>query len=482
MRRSLPPLLLALALAGCAHVPADTAPPAAPDFARAQHAATIKLAREGWPEARWWSAFHDTQLDALIAQALAGNPTLAVAQARLAVAGAALRAEQASGGGALGLDAGLNRQRYSGNGLFPEPIGGNFYNDASVQIRAAYDFDWWGKQRALVAAALGEVNASRADYSVAEKTLAGAVAHSYFKLQAVLARIDNVHARQALLAELTAARAARVRQGLATIDEQRGAERELALLGEEESRLATLAAREREALRALSAGGSEAAPVATHRLPDVEPALPAQLGMELLARRPDLQAARWRVEASLGRIDASRAAFYPDINLAGAVGLDAVSLSRLLQANSLTMLAGATLRMPLFDSSRLNIRIEQARLQRNALMADYNRRVLDAVRDVAEEGATLQGIGRQVAANGATRKASAALLDATQKRFAHQLGDRPSLLQAKLEMLRQDDSALQLRDAALQTQLALIDALGGGYRQDPQQTASTNSSHRTIAQ
>jgi multidrug efflux system outer membrane protein len=188
-----------------------------------------------------------------------------------------------------------------------------------------------------------------------------------------------------------------------------------------------------------------------------------------------LQAARWRVEASLGQIEASRAAFYPDLNLNGAIGLDAVSLSRLLQANSLTMLIGGGLRLPLFDSARLNAQLEQTRLKRNELIADYNRRLINAVRDVAEEGATLQGIGRQIEAHVATRKVSGELLANARARFDHALADRATLLQAQLEVARQDDGALQLRDAALQTQIALIDALGGGYNNAPQQAAASLS-------
>lgn len=469
--------LLALALAGCAHVPADTSVPAQPDFARAQHAASIKLAGEGWPEARWWSDYHDAQLDQLVAQALKGSPTLAVAQARVMAARAALGSDQASGGAQAGVAVGVNRQRYSGNGLFPAPIGGNFYNDASVQLTAGYDFDWWGKHRAQVAAALGEVNARQADYSQAEKTLAALVAQSYFRLQALWARLDNAQARQALQRDLVADKAARIAHGLANIDEQRNAERELAVLGEQAASLATQAGREREALRALVGAGSDAlGELAARPLPAGSPALPRQLGLELLARRPDLQAARWRVEASLGRVAAARAAFYPDLNLVGAFGLDAISIGKLLRTASRTMLVGSALELPLFDSGRLGAQLDLARSQRNELIAEYNQLVLDAVRDVAAEGATLQGIEQQAAAHAATRNASAALLATANARFARELADRATLLHAKLALLQQDDVGLQLQDTALQAQVALTTALGGGYRADPVQSAAAPSS------
>ena len=77
--------------------------------------------------------------------------------------------------------AASNRQRYSANGLFPPPIGGSYYTESTLQLVATYDFDWWGKRRAAIAASLGELNASRAEYAQAEQTLAAAIAQSYFQ-------------------------------------------------------------------------------------------------------------------------------------------------------------------------------------------------------------------------------------------------------------------------------------------------------------
>jgi multidrug efflux system outer membrane protein len=462
-------LLLAL-LAACAHVPTDTARPALPDFANAQHAASIHLARDNWPEARWWTRYHDAQLDALIERALRDSPSLAVAAERVAGARAALGVAQSAGGASLNLDAGLNRQRYSGNGLFPAPIGGAFYNDAAVQVKAGYDFDWWGKHRSAVAAAVGEVNARQAETAQAERTLAAAVAQSYFRWQLLTARASATRAMAAIQTDIVGDRAKKVARGLTTIDEQRIAERDLGALREQALGLDAQAGREREALRALVGGNGADSSAELALTPQPVAAgiagLPSTLGIALLARRPDLQAARWQVEATLGRVAASQAAFYPDINLAGAFGLDAVSLGRLLRPISRTMLIGSTLELPLFDSARLSADLGVARAARNAAIADYNAAVARAVAEVAEEGATVQGLERESAAHAATRAASAALVASSERREKAGLGDRASVLVARQSLLRQDDIALQQQDAALQAEVALIKALGGGYEAD----------------
>jgi multidrug efflux system outer membrane protein len=468
--------VLALTLAGCIHIPADTSPARTPDFARAQHAAAIALARDAWPAQDWWREYQEPQLDDLIQRALQDSPSLAVAQARVATARAALRSEEAAGGAQVGIGASLNRQRYSATGLFPEPIGGSWFNDSTVQVKASYDFDWWGRHRAQVAAVLGEANARQAEAAQAAQTLAAAVAQAYFRLQMLWAREENVAEQVKVQRDVLSGRQQRLKQGLINVDNLRAAEQDLATLNQQSRAFATQAAREREALRALVGADGENFPNLSRRPPatEVQGALPGKLGIELLARRPDLQAARWRVEAALGSTRAAEAAFYPDLNLAASAGLNSVSLSRLLQYASRTGLVGAALSLPIFDSGRLEAGLGEARAQRDEMIADYNQSVLYAVRDVAEEAATLQGIAEQRRAQLDAFKAASQLEANAQARLRAGLADSASVLQARLALLRQRDSGVQLLDAQLQTQVALVKALGGGYRADAAQVAANN--------
>jgi multidrug efflux system outer membrane protein len=457
--------MLAL-LAGCIAVPADTNKPAGIDLAaRARHAPGITLPADAWPAEQWWLTYNDPQLNALVARALKDNPGLATVAARVASARAIVTAERAGEGAQVGLALGANRQRYSSNGFFPPPIGGEYFNDLNVQVRAAYDVDWWGRHRAQIAAALGEANARQAEASQAAQAIAAGVVQSYFRLQMLWAREDNVNALAAVQREVVAGRKARIAHGLAASEQLSGAELDLGVLEEQAARLATQAQREREVLRALAGGDAQLLTdlVRSKPAPGAN-TLPRELGMELLARRPDLQAARWRVEAQLGRVAASEAAFRPDINLAGAFGLDAISLGKLLRWPSRTPLIGATLDLPLFDSGRLKAQLDIARGQRNELVDEYNEAVLAAVREVAEEGATLQGLDKEARAHRLALESSRKLLDSAEARMQRGLLERAGVLQAKMTLLRQQDTDLQLLDARLQTQVALAKALGGGYR------------------
>jgi multidrug efflux system outer membrane protein len=473
-KKTAPLLAMLLAMAGCAHVTPDLHPLTQRDIAGAELASGIKLAREGWPQAQWWTAYHDEQLNALIKQALASGPTLEVAAAQIGTASSTLQRTAADVGVDISAYANANRQRYSGTGLFPAPIGGTWFTAETLRLDARYNFDWWGKNRAQVAAAVGELTAGRAAYAQAEQALAAAVAQSYFRLQGAWARLANAEQLATAQTALAQDKAKRIARGLANADEQRGAELELNLIRKRQAELRADIGREREALRALVGADSSAlADLKPQPLSATPHALPARLGIELLARRPDLQAARWKLEASLSRIDAAKAAFYPDVNLTGSIGLDTVKLENLLQAASRTLYVGPTLTLPLFDSRRLDAQLDSARAGRNERIAEYNQAVIDAVRDVAQDGVQLQGIEQQIAQQAEATGLARAQMASAQARLDHGLADRGSVLNAQLALLRQRDADLYLQQVQLLAEVALTNALGGGYHEEvPLATAS----------
>jgi multidrug efflux system outer membrane protein len=151
-------------------------------------------------------------------------------------------------------------------------------------------------------------------------------------------------------------------------------------------------------------------------------------------------------------------------------------MSKLLQYASRTMLVGAALELPLFDSGRLEAGLGVARAERDEVLADYHQSVLNAVRDVAQEGVTLQGIERQQRAHAQARQASSQLAANAERRLKRGLADRSAVLAARIAVLRQQDVELQLQDTQLQTQVALVKALGGGYRAAPAQVAAVPAS------
>ncbi|MET3137106.1 multidrug efflux system outer membrane protein [Undibacterium sp. GrIS 1.2] len=461
-------LALMLAIAGCASIPPDQNLFPQKDIASAQLASDIKLASEGWPDKQWWMQYGDAQLNRLIAQALTNSPSLGTTAARIGSANAALKINSADLAPEINFNGQETRQRYSSNGLFPKPIGGSYYTETILQVQARYDFDWWGKHRAQIVAAVGEVNARRADYAQAELTLATAITQSYFNLQSQWALLASMQKSVAKQSDIVADKAKRVQHGLATADDQRMADAELSRMNGQIAQIEAQIGGEREALRALIGGDSTAlADLKPQELHDISHALPAKLGMDLLARRPDLQASRWRVEASLSRVEASQAAFYPDINLTGSLGLDSLSLDDLLKFASRTLYIGPTISLPLFDSERIQAQLGASRSQRNEVIADYNQSVFIAVRDVAQQAINVRGIDSKLQQQQKIVQTNAEMLRSAQAKLKRGLAERGTVISAELALLRQQDDMLQLKNQQLQAEVSLIKALGGGYLADP---------------
>ena len=458
-------LSVSLALAGCASIPPDTQQLPQQDLAKVQLAADIHLASEGWPAAQWWRQFQDEQLNQLIENALSASPSLEVANARIGSALSAFHAQHAQRGPSIDASANANRQRYSGNGLMPAPIGGNYYNEVTVGVQAHYDLDWWGKHKAQIAASLGEVNARRAEYAMAEQMLAAEIARHYFSMQNGWARMDNLHALVQLQQQLVVDKEKRIANGLGVSDDHLSAQTRLSLLQQQIALLETQIVTEREALRALLGADSTALtslqPKQAQALPH---ALPGKLGMELLARRPDLQAARWRVQAAMSKIEAVQASFYPDIDLGASFGLDAIKLGKLLQSGSRTLFIGPALSLPLFDSGRLQAQLGGARSERKELIADYNQNVFNVVRDVAQAGAKVQGVENQLRLQQENLRASVAQLRNANARLKQGLADRATQLNAEMTVRGQVDLGMQLQHQRQDAEIGLTVALGGGYR------------------
>ena len=132
--------------------------------------------------ATWWRDFGDEQLNQLIQEALASNPSLKIVQARLVRAKAGAEITEAASGPQLGVGVDATRQLFTANGMIPKPLAGAIYDTATVQLTGSYELDFFGKNRAALNAALGQARAAQADADAARMLLASNVARSYFQL------------------------------------------------------------------------------------------------------------------------------------------------------------------------------------------------------------------------------------------------------------------------------------------------------------
>jgi len=461
------------ALSGCALIRSDSAPHSQLQPAQIKLAGDIHLASQGWPQAQWWRQYNDPQLNALIEKALSGSHTLA--EAKLREEKAQSQAELLEGGSKLQMAAlgMINRQRVSANG-FLSPYAedaprlgmtGPFYTEATVGLAAGLDLDLWGAHRSAVAAAIGAQNAALAETAAVELALSVGVAQLYYSMQASYQMLDLLQQTRDVINYAVEAHQSKVAQGLEAKVPYHGARAQRLAVDKQIAAVNGQIKETRESLRALIGADNNGLPtVAPVALPQVQTGIPATLSYDLLARRPDLQAMRWYVQASLDQVDAARAQFYPSFDLKMFFGLDALHVDELFKGASRQINFIPGLRLPLFDGGRLNANLKNSRASSNMLIERYNQSVLNAVRDVAINGTRLQTLNEERAMQAERVDAMRYTQSAAEAAFNRGLGSRLQATEARLPVLAEQMSLLVLDSQRVIQSVQLIKSLGGGYQ------------------
>ncbi len=453
-------LSAALLLAGCAS-PGEPPPARALRDAQAQGATGTATP---WPAARWWSVYGDAGLDRLVDQALGGQPSLQATQARLQQARAAVDVAGAARQPQLTGAVDLSHQRFTENGLIPPPLAGATRWNNSAQVNASWEIDLFGRQRATLAAAIGQLRAAQADTQAARVLLAGNVAAGYFNLARLVETREVAAQSQKQREQVLALVRQRITAGLDTRVELRQAEGLIAQSRVEMESLDEAIARARHALAELAGQGPQALDALSPTLAAVQPRpVPAALPADLLGRRADLVAQRWRVEAATRDVAVARAQFYPNVNLVAFAGLSSLGLNNLIDAGSLTYGAGPAVRLPLFDGGRLRANLGARQAEVDAAVEAYNGALLRALREVADELASLQSLDRQQQAQDEATAAADAAYDLALQRYQAGLGNFLTVLTAQTNVLAQRRAGTDLKGRHLASEVALARALGGGY-------------------
>jgi len=356
---------VALVLPGCAAVP-NLSPKPAPRAAQSYEAGRtlagatpVPASVAAWPDGDWWQSYGDPQLTQLIEEGIATAPDLAAAVARLRQAdgyrqqaGAALLPTADAGGQIQGV-----KQSYN-NGI-PAAFVPHGWNDTGrATLDFSLDLDLWGKNRANLRAAPSDAEAARLDVAQTRLLLSPNIAGAYADLARLYAERDI--ADQALRIQMDTAGLVsdRVRNGLDTEGQRRQAAAQVPAARADLAALDEQIAIDRRDLAALiGAGPDRGLAIVRPKLAALAPlALPPAAGIDLVGRRPDIVAARARVEAAAQRIRAAKAAYYPDISLSALLGFQALSIPNLASGNLIYATAGPAISLPLFDSGKREVR------------------------------------------------------------------------------------------------------------------------------
>lgn len=419
-------------------------------------------------QAQWWQQFGHAELDRWVALALQDHPGVAAARARFAQAGALAQAQQAGAGLQAGLGVDLARQHYTENGLIPAPVAGHAYSSGTVQVGLNWNPDWFGLLAAEETAALSQAQAARAESAAVTNALATQVSRLFVSLARLNAQRDVLEQMQTQRQQMLRLTRERMAAGLDTQVEFTQAQTPMPELGQQLEAIAEQMDLLRHQLATLAAQPVQAAQAVSPTLAGLKPeAVPAVLGADLLGRRPDVVAARWRVEAALADVNVAKAQFYPNVNLGAFVGVNALGLDRLFNAGSLQMGVAPALRLPLFDGGLLRARLQGRQAAADVAVAQYNTAVLEAVREASDALTSLASLQRQreLQTTSLTHAGQSHAL-AVQRQHAGLTGLMP-VLQARLQLLQQQRNAQELLARDLDSRVLLMKALGGGWTDTP---------------
>lgn len=420
-----------------------------------------------WPDRNWWEMFGSCELNELIAIGLVQNPTILKSQARIEAAWQNAKVARSRLYPYLFFKADDSWEHLSKNGLYralnPQiPINANLVD---LEFELNYDFDFWGKHCHIFQAALGEERAREIETIEAEIVIAAALSQAYFALKTNVRKREVynqlVNTRQAILdlQQLLAKNAL-----LSTLPPLQANENLLEAQKKLEVINAEISINQHQINILMGQGPDELLTLCEplNNLTE-QIALPCNLSLGLLGRRPDLMAQIWRADALAHEVGAAMADFYPDINIEAFIGLETVTLSKLFNLSSVTFGVEPALNLPIFTAGAIRANVRSKKAQFDEAIFEYNRLLLQSAQEVADLLAQARAIFNQ-------KQQQEMIIEKAQDRYDLTLLRRQKGLDNLFANYALYDDLLQKELANLDllynqylSVIRLVKALGGGY-------------------
>ena len=467
MRRAgtLTALAAALLLGGCmSFIPKYERPaaPVAPAYAPELLAAGAGSGTVAAADIEWQRFFTDARLRRLIELSLANNRDLRVAVLNIEAARAAYQVKRADELPSVG--AGFTAQRAAGST-------GGLVNTYAVGLQVTgYELDFFGRVRSLSQSALSQYLATEEARKTTQITLVASVANTYVGLLAdeELLRVT----RETLKTRDESFRLTKLKfdNGAASELDFRQAEQLL------EGARATLAQTQRQ--RALDENAlvllvgqplpADLPPVGVLANQQVSTDLPAGLPSELLTRRPDVRSAEQQLLAANANIGAARAAFFPRISLTANAGTASTELGNLFKSGTFALTGSATLLQPIFDAGRNQANLDVAKVNKDIAIAQYEKAIQTAFREVSDSLAGRATLGEQLRAQAAQTNAAQVSFNLADLRYRNGAASYLDVLDAQRSLFTAQQALVQVQALQAQNLMTLYKVLGGGWTEPTQ--------------
>jgi NodT family efflux transporter outer membrane factor (OMF) lipoprotein len=460
-------LLGVAALTACATLPGNAPREAMKPSTAYASTQSFTAPAGNWPGAGWWKGYGDAQLDALIEEGLAGSPSVASADARLRRASAFQQSTRGALFPQVSATSSITEQKQSYNHLSPAtmtPQGWNDYGRSTLDM--TWELDFWGKNRAALAAATSEAIAAGADADQARLALSTAIASNYAELARLYSALDTAVAARDLRTKTAELFGKRFENGLETRGSQRQADSRRAASEADVLSLEEQIALQKNRLAALLGAGPDRGLAIARPNVDFTRAftLPTTLTAELIGRRPDLVAARLRAEAAAKHIHVTRAQFYPNVNLSAFIGVQSLGLDMLKESGSDIGSAGPAITLPIFNGGKLRGQLRGAEAEYAEAVANYDSVLVQALQEVADAVVSQRALAPQIERVGVAVDAAREAWVVQNNRYEGGLATYLDVLTAEDYLLGNLRTQSDLESRSMTLDVALTKALGGGYQ------------------
>lgn len=411
----------------------------------------------------WWNKFNDPELNKLIEVALQDSPTLKIAETRVRAAASTREQSSATLWPSVNFGGLLQRQRFAETGLIPPPFNGKIFNVGDVGLNFKYEFDFWGKNRQALKSKMNEELATEAELAESSLVLSAAVAQVYFQLCHDITEVALANETWQVNKKL---------YQIVTNRMARGVESDIpvktVLANMEQAKLALIKYKQDESLTrnqlAVLLGKN---PLATDiqtkqfQFRHYSVSLPSSLPASLLTHRPDIFAAKFRAEAAANQVNVAKARFFPNINLYLLYSYQSIELNNLFTAQNRNNAITGIIDLPIFDAGarRANLKVKYAEF--DLAVNEYNKTILTALREVADQLANLHAINAQLDTQTISYNAIQDNYRLNLLRYHDGIADYVQVLENKNLVLQQRAEKLDLQTRYVQTVVSLLKALGG---------------------
>lgn len=459
--RALSPLLAAALLAGCSFIPKYERPAAPVPQAFALTGADTPAAAKTAADLDWKEYFSDPRLQTLIGIALGNNRDLRVAMLNIEQARAQFQIQRANQYPTVSGLASGTRQ--------PSTSNGEYNNLFQVGLGvSAWEIDFFGRVAALKEQALAQYLATEEARKSAQISLVAAVASGWLTLMADEELLNISRRTLETREESVKLTRLRLEHGVSSELDNRQAE-SLA-----QAARATYAQQQRQRMldeNALALLLGQPLPddirasLPSSRLANAAPMqpLPAGLPSDLLERRPDIRQAEQLLIGANANIGAARAAFFPRISLTASVGTVSNELSGLFKSGSWAFSLAPQLTLPIFDAGRNQAGLESARAGREIAVAQYEKSIQTAFREVSDALAGQSTLQEQFDAQRAQVQADTKRMELSDLRYRNGVASYLDLLDAQRSLFATEQALVLTRLQQLQNQVTLYKVLGGGW-------------------